>query len=161
GDAALEGGRNWLNSIRDRLIGIDLAKVAEKVRVAASLTPGGALRDAREDERRRLEERLTLVNGFLADLPAIGKTLEEIHRIETQRSSGRARLEKLRCAERFERYRVARQAAHAVEANERELRVLERYGDEDLVAWRDGVAALREAAALAKSSEEEIHRLGG
>jgi hypothetical protein len=161
GDAALEGGRSWLNSIRDRLIGIDLAKVAERVRSAASLTPGGALRDARQDERQRLEERLTLVNGFLSDLPGIGRILEEAHRLEGERTSVRARLGALRAAERFERYRVARRAADAVETAERELRLLDRYGDEDLVAWRDGVAALREAAALAKSSEEELHRLGG
>lgn len=159
-DAALEGGRNWLNSIRDRLIGIDLARVGEKVRAAAALTPGGALREARQDERQRLEERLTLLNGFLADLPSLGRLLEEIHQIERQRSAARTRLEKLRAAERYERYRVSKQASLAVEAAERDLRLLERYGDTDLTEWRDGVATLREAAALAKSSEEEVHRLG-
>lgn len=161
GDAALETGRNWLNSIRDRLIGIDLARVAERVRTAASLTPGGALRESRQDERQRLQERLTLLNGFLADLPSIGRLVDEIHQIERQRGAARARLEKLRAAERYERYRVARQAGNAVEAAERDLRTLERYGDQDLVEWRDGVSALREAAALAKSSEEEVHRLDG
>lgn len=161
GDAVLEVGRNWLNSIRDRLIGIDLAKVAERVRAAASLTPGGALRESRQDERQRLQERLTLLTGFLADLPNIGRLIEEMHQIERQRTAARARLEKLRAAERYERYRVARQAALAVEAAERELRALERFGEQDLVDWREGVAALREAAALAKSSEEEVHRLDG
>jgi recombinational DNA repair ATPase RecF len=160
GDAALEGGRNWLNSIRDRLIGIDLGRVGERVRSAASLTPGGALREARQDERQRLEERLTLVNGFLSDLPSLGRLLEEIHQIERQRVAARTRLEKLRAAERFERYRVAKRASLAVEAAERDLRLLERYGDTDLTEWRDGVSTLREAAALAKSSEEELHRLG-
>jgi hypothetical protein len=57
GDAALEAGRTWLNSIRGRLIGIDLSRVAEKVRATALLTQNGALREARADERRRLCER--------------------------------------------------------------------------------------------------------
>src|SRR5690606_29319490 len=37
-DASLETGRNWLNAIRGRLVGIDLTKVAERVRSTAALS---------------------------------------------------------------------------------------------------------------------------
>ncbi len=161
GDAALEGGRGWLDAIRGKLIGIDVRRVADRVRRAASLTPTLALREARQDERDRLAERLARLEGFLADIPAIGGMLEEIHGRERERAATRRRLEQLRSAERYERYRIAREAAETVEAAERALAGLERYGEADLEAWREAVSALREAAALAKSAEQEVHGLEG
>lgn len=161
-DASLEGGRGWLNAIRGRLIGIDLNRVSERVRAAASLDAGpsgDAPRAAREDERQRLAERLSRLEGFLADLPAISRLLEESHQVERKRTATRSRIEKLRSAERFERFRLAQRAVDTVEASRKHLRELERYGDDDLAAWRDAVVAVREAAVVAKSAEHETHRL--
>jgi hypothetical protein len=159
GDASLEGGRSWLDAIRGRLIGIDLARVAERVRSAASLSPAGGLRDARQDERQRLTERLTRVEAFLEDLPAIALLREDMDRNDRLRQSTRARCEKLRVAERHERYRIAREALRSWNAATRELEQLASYGDEDLSQWREGVTAVRAAAAVAKSAEHDTHRL--
>jgi hypothetical protein len=71
----------------------------------------------------------------------------------------RARIDRLRIAERHERYRLAQRAAETVESSRRALGDLERYGDQDLAAWHEAVAAVREAAAVAKSAEHETHRL--
>jgi len=158
-DASLEGGRSWLNAIRGRLIGIDLNRVADRVRQSASLTPSGVARAAREDERQRLSERLSRLDGFLADLPAIGRLMEEVHQTERRRETARARIDRLRTAERHERYRLAQRAGETIEAARRDLAELERYGDQDLAAWREAVAAVRETAAVAKSAEHETHRL--
>lgn len=161
-DASLEDGRGWLNAIRGRLIGIDLNRVAERVRSAASIESGSSgdtLRTAREDERQRLAERLSRLEGFLADLPAISRLLEEGHQVEQKRADARERIDKLRAADRFERYRLAQRAADTVESSRQHLRELERYGDDDLTAWRDAVVAVREAAVVAKSAEHETHRL--
>lgn len=159
GDASLESGRSWLDAIRGRLIGIDLAQVAERVRQAASLTPAGGLRDARQDERQRLTERLTRVEAFLEDLPAIALLSEDMDRNERLRQATRARCEKLRLAERHERYRIAREALRSWRAATKELEQLASYGDEDLSTWREGVSAVRTAAAVAKSAEHDTHRL--
>ncbi|MEW6273051.1 MAG: ATP-binding protein, partial [Thermodesulfobacteriota bacterium] len=70
-DASLETGRNWLNAIRGRLVGIDLTKVGERARAAGELAPSNDLRDAKQDERQRLAERLARVEAFLSDLPAV------------------------------------------------------------------------------------------
>lgn len=158
-DASLESGRSWLNAIRGRLIGIDLNRVSERVRSAASIDDADTPRAAREDERQRLAERLSRLEGFLADLPAISRLLEESHRVEEKRATTRERVEKLRAAERYERFRLAQRAADTVEASRESLRELERYGDDDLAAWRDAVSAVREAAVVAKSAENETHRL--
>src|SRR5581483_5358148 len=159
GDAALESGRTWLNSIRGRLIGIDLARVADKVRAAASLTPTGVLRESRADERQRLLERRTRVEAFLADLPNIDRLVEEIATTESKRAAGRVRIERLRAAERWDRYRVAQDALAAERRARAAIAELERYGDDDLAAWREAISAVREAAALAKNAEHETHRL--
>lgn len=159
GNASLEGGRNWLNAIRGRLIGIDLAKVSERVRVSASLTPAGALREARQDERQRLAERLARVEAFLADLPGIAGVVEEMQRSERLRAEARQRCERLRLAERHERYRIAREAAHSWRTASAELAELDQYGEEDLGQWREGVSSVRAAAAVAKSAEHDTHRL--
>lgn len=161
GDAALEAGRGWLNSIRGRLIGIDLGRVADRVRAAASLTPSGALRESRADERQRLAERLARVEAFLVDLPSLDRLVEEISHTERRRVAARSRVERLRAAERHERYRVAREALAAERAAQGALGDLERYGEEDLAAWREAIAAVRETAALAKAAEEDTHRLRG
>jgi energy-coupling factor transporter ATP-binding protein EcfA2 len=158
-DASLEGGRNWLNAIRGRLIGIDLGKVAERARAAAALTASGDLRDAKQDERQRLAERLARVEAFLADLPAVALVAEDIERTERQRQRLRERCEKLRVAERHERYRVAREALLRWRAAHAELAELERYGEDDLGQWREGVTSVRAAAAVAKSAEHDTHRL--
>lgn len=159
GDASLEGGRNWLNAIRGRLIGIDLGKVGEHVRVAAALSPTGALREAKQDERQRLAERLARVEAFLVDLPAIALLTEDMDRTQRQRQQTRERCEKLRVAERHERYRIACEAARSWRAASRELDELAGYGDEDLGFWREGVSSVRAAAAVAKSAEHDTHRL--
>ncbi|MDG2303637.1 MAG: AAA family ATPase [Candidatus Binatia bacterium] len=158
-DASLEGGRGWLNAIRGRLIGIDLARVSERVRSAASLGPNGTPREARQDERQRLAERLSRLEGFLADLPAISRLLEESHQLTRGRGAARNRVEKLRAAERFERFRLAQRAVDTVENSRKGLQELERYGEDDLTAWREAVVAVREAAVVAKSGEHEAHRL--
>lgn len=158
-DASLEGGRGWLNAIRGRLIGIDLNRVSDRVRTAASLTPSGSPREAREDERQRLGERLTRLEGFLADLPAISRLLEESHQIDRQRGAARNRIEKLRQAERYERFRLAQRAADTVQTSRKNLQELDRYGEDDLTAWREAVVAVREAAVVAKSAEHDTHRL--
>lgn len=158
-DASLEGGRGWLNAIRGRLIGIDLAKVASHVRTAAALGDQNKPRDARQDERQRLSERLSRLEGFLADLPAISRLLDETHELEQERATARDRIEKLRAAERFERFRLAQRAADTVESSRKLLGELERYGSEDLAAWRDAVVAVREAAVVAKAAEHETQRL--
>lgn len=159
GDASLESGRNWLDAIRGRLIGIDLGRVAERVRIAASLVTTGALREAKQDERQRLVERLARVEAFLEDLPAIALLREDLERTEALRQQTRARCEKLRLAERHERYRIAREASRSWRAAGQELDQLASYGDEDLSQWREGVAAVRAAAAVAKSAEHDTHRL--
>jgi len=159
GDASLEGGRNWLNAIRGRLIGIDLVKVAEHVRLAASLSPSGALREAKQDERQRLAERLARVEAFLVDLPAIALLTEDTDRTERLRQQTRERCEKLRLAERHERYRIAREASRSWRAASKELDELVSFGDEDLGQWREGVSSVRAAAAVAKSAEHDTHRL--
>lgn len=159
GDASLEGGRSWLDAIRGRLIGIDLGTVAERVRVAAALTPAGELREARQDERQRLAERLARVDAFLADLPSIALLVEDIERTERQRRETRELCGRLRLAERHERYRIAREAARSWRAAGDELAALERYGDEDLNQWREAVSAVRTAAAVAKSAEHDVQRL--
>ncbi|MBM4242649.1 MAG: hypothetical protein FJ148_02390 [Deltaproteobacteria bacterium] len=159
GDASLESGRNWLDAIRGRLIGIDLGRVAERVRIAASLVTTGALREAKQDERQRLTERLARVEAFLEDLPAIALLAEDLERTETLRQQTRTRCEKLRLAERHDRYRVAREALRSWRAAGQELEQLESYGDEDMGQWREGVAAVRAAAAVAKSAEHDTHRL--
>jgi len=159
GDASLEGGRNWLNAIRGRLIGIDLARVGEQVRRAASLSQSGALRESKQDERQRLSERLARVEAFLEDLPAIALLREDMDRTERLRQQTRERCEKLRLAERHERYRVACEAQRSWRAASRELDDLASYGDEDLSQWREGVSSVRAAAAVAKSAEHDTHRL--
>ena len=159
GDASLEGGRNWLNAIRGRLIGIDLVKVGEQVRLAASLSPSGSLRESKQDERQRLAERLARVEAFLEDLPAIALLREDMDRTERLRQQTRERCDKLRLAERHERYRVACEAQRSWRAASRELDELAGYGDEDLGQWREGVSAVRAAAAVAKSAEHDTHRL--
>ncbi|HEY8517374.1 MAG TPA: AAA family ATPase [Candidatus Binatia bacterium] len=158
-DASLETGRNWLNAIRGRLVGIDLTKVAERVRSTAALSQSGELRDAKQDERQRLAERLARVEAFLADLPAVALVIDDIERTERQRQKLRERCEKLRAAERYERYRIAREALARWRAASAELAELERYGEDDLVQWREGVSAVRAAAAVAKSAEHDTHRL--
>lgn len=158
-DPSLEGGRSWLNAIRGRLIGIDLVKVGDILRRQAGLTPSGSPREAREDERQRLTERLARIEGFLFDLPAIGRLLEDIHQLSAQRTLARTRVEKLRAAERFERYRTADRAAGTVREAGRRLLELERYGDADLREWHEAISALREAAAIAKTAENESARL--
>lgn len=158
-DASLEGGRSWLNAIRGRLIGIDLARVSDHVRTGAALGAGDAPREARQDERQRLCERLSRLEGFVADLPAISRLLEEAHEVERERSDKRDRIAKLRSAERFERFRLAQRAADTVESSRKLLGELERYGSEDLTSWREAVVAVREAAVVAKSAEHETHRL--
>ena len=158
-DASLEGGRGWLNAIRGRLIGIDLQRVSDKVRKAASLTNNSSPREARVDERQRLAERLTRLDGFLADLPAISRSLEECLQIERQRVATRGRIERLRDAERYERYRLAQRSNERAQESRRELQDLERYGDQDLTDWREAVSAVREAAAIAKSAENDTQRL--
>ena len=159
GDASLEGGRNWLDAIRGRLIGIDLGRVGERVRIAASLVTTGALREAKQDERQRLSERLARVEAFLEDLPAIALLREDLERTEALRQQTRTRCEKLRLAERHDRYRIAREAQRSWRAASQELDQLASYGDEDLSQWREGVAAVRAAAAVAKSAEHDTHRL--
>ncbi len=159
GDASLETGRSWLDAIRGRLIGIDLATVAERVRIAASLTPAGELREARQDERQRLAERLARIDAFLADLPSIALLVEDIERTERQRREARELCDRLRLAERYERYRIARETARSWRAASEELAALERYGDEDLNQWREAVSAVRTAAAVAKSAEHDVQRL--
>lgn len=158
-DASLEAGRGWLNAIRGRLIGIDLARVSERVRNAASIGPNDEPREARVDERQRLAERLSRLEGFLADLPAISRLLEECDQVERKRGAARDRVDKLRAAERYERFRLAQRAADTVESSRKSLSELERYGDDDLTAWREAVLAVREAAVVAKSAEHERHRL--
>lgn len=158
-DPSLERGRSWLNAIRGRLIGIDLAAVTERVRARAGLTHGGTLRESRDDERQRLAERLARIEGFIEGLPAFGKLLEETHQVERGRRRARDRVEKLRAAERYERFRTADRAAGAVRESERRMRELERFTDEDLAAWREAISDLREAAAVAKSAENESARL--
>ena|GEM_PF-1616691 len=159
GDASLESGRNWLDAIRGRLIGIDLGRVAERVRIAASLVTTGALREAKQDERQRLSERLARVEAFLEDLPAIALLAEDLERTEALRQQTRTRCERLRLAERHDRYRVAREALRSWRAAGQELEQLASYGDEDMGQWREGVAAVRAAAAVAKSAEHDTHRL--
>ena len=159
GDASLEGGRNWLNAIRGRLIGIDLVKVGEQVRLAASLSPSGSLRESKQDERQRLVERLARVEAFLEDLPAIALLREDMDRTERLRQQTRERCDRLRLAERHERYRIACEAQRSWRAASRELDELAGYGDEDLGQWREGVSAVRAAAAVAKSAEHDTHRL--
>jgi len=160
-DPSLQTGRSWLNSIRDRLVGIDLVRISELIRKRAGLTRNGTLRDARADERQRLTERVARIEAFLEDLPGVGKLQEEIHQIELQRTASRSYGEKLRGAERFERFRTAERAAGAVRENERRLRELERFGDGDLREWREAIGSLREAAAIAKTAENESSRLRG
>ncbi len=159
GDPSLEGGRNWLNAIRDRLIGIDLERVTNKVRANAGLTPTGALRESRADERQRTAERLARLDGWIAGLPQVARLGEEIHQIERQRTAARGRIERLRLAERHERYRAATRTLFALEAAQRRLTELERYGEDDLQNWHAAVVAVREAAALAKTADNEAHRL--
>jgi len=158
-DASLEGGRNWLNAIRGRLIGIDLAKVGERTRAAAALGSSGDLRDAKQDERQRLAERLARVEAFLSDLPAVALVAEDIERTERQRHKTRERCEKLRVAERHERYRIAREALLRWRAATAEMGDLERYAEDDVGQWREGVTSVRAAAAVAKSAEHDTHRL--
>jgi len=158
-DASLEGGRGWLNAIRGRLIGIDLNRVSDRIRAAASLTSSGSARDARRDERQRLGERLSRLEGFLADLPAISRLLEESHQVERRRGAVRDRIDRLRAAERYERFRLAQRALDTVQNSKQSLQELERYGDDDLTAWREAVVAVREAAVIAKAAEHETHRL--
>ena len=158
-DPSLQAGRSWLNSIRDRLVGIDLARISDLIRNRAGLTENGMLRDARADERQRLRERVARIEAFLDDLPAIGKLQEEIHQVELQRTAARDHGEKLRTAERFERFRTAERAVGSVRENERRLRELERFGEEDLAEWRESISSLREAAAVAKTAENESSRL--
>ncbi|MFP6664832.1 MAG: AAA family ATPase [Deltaproteobacteria bacterium] len=158
-DPSLEGGRTWLNAIRGRLIGIDLVQVGDALRRQAGLMPSGSPREAREDERQRLTERLARIEGFIADLPGIGRLLEEVHQLSVQRLLARTRAEKLRAAERFERYRTADHAAGAVREAGRRLLELERYGDADLREWHEAIRTLREAAAIAKTAENESARL--
>ena len=43
-DPSLQTGRSWLNSIRDRLVGIDLVWISELIRKRAGLTRNGTLR---------------------------------------------------------------------------------------------------------------------
>ena len=95
--------------IRGRLVGIDLNRVADRVRNAAALNPAGKLRETRRDERQRLSERLTRLEAFLADLPGIGTCLEEVQQLESDRTAARARAGLLRAAERYERYRLGRE----------------------------------------------------
>ena len=158
-DSSLESGRGWLNAIRGKLIGIDLNRVSDHVRTVSSIDHTNAPRAARLDERQRLTERLSRLEGFLADLPAISRLLEETHLVEQKRAGARDRVEKLRAAERYERFQLAQRAAETVETSRQSLRELERYGDSDLAAWRDAVSAVREAAVVAKSAENETLRL--
>ncbi len=158
-DASLEGGRGWLDAIRGRLIGIDLQRVAEKVREATALEPNGTPRPAREDERQRLAERLARLEGFLADLPAISRLADDYERVGAERTTVRERLQKLRSAELYERFRLAQRAVDTVQVSRNGLRELERYGDEDLESWRNAVMAVREAAVVAKAAEHETHLL--
>lgn len=158
-DPSLEGGRSWLNAIRGRLIGIDLAGVTERVRRRAGLAASGSLRESRDDERQRLAERLSRIEGFIEGLPEVGRILEETHQLERQRRTARSRVEKLRAAERHERFRTADRAAGAVRESDRRMGELDRFTDEDLSAWREAISDLREAAAVAKSAENESARL--
>jgi hypothetical protein len=158
-DPSLQTGRSWLNSIRDRLVGIDLVRISELIRNRARLTVNGTLRDAHADERQRLSERVARIEAFLDDLPGIGKLQEEIHQVELQRTAARNHGEKLRGAERFERFRTAERAVGTLRENERRLQELERFGDNDLLEWREAISALREAAAIAKTAENESSRL--
>ncbi len=158
-DPSLEGGRGWLTAIRDRLIGIDLERVDKRIRSAASLTPTGALRESRADERQRLAERLARLEGWIAGLPQVARLGEEMHQIDRQRIAARGRIEKLRLAERYERYRAARKTFLQIEAVTTRLTDLERYGEADLQRWHEAVGAVREAAALAKGADNEAHRL--
>ena len=158
-DPSLQAGRSWLNSIRDRLVGIDLARIADLVRNRAGLTENGMLRDARADERQRLRERVARIDAFLDDLPGIGRLQEEIHQVDLQRTANRNHGERLRAAERFERFRTAERAVGSVRENERRLRDLDRYGEQDLREWREAISLLREAAAIAKTAENESSRL--
>jgi hypothetical protein len=155
-DSSLEGGRGWLAAIRDRLIGVDLKKVADHVRAAASLTATGAVREARAEDRRRISERLARLDAFVADLPAIGTLAEEISRGERNRLALRARAERLRAAERYHRYALASDAARRARAGRAELAALERYTAADLQAWREAVAGEREALALERSATQEV-----
>ena len=153
GDAALEAGRGWLDAIRGRLSGIDLARVAERVRAEGGLTPGGALRAARVTERDRARERVAAIDAFVSDLPSIDALVEERTRCDRERDALRVRVDRLRAAARWQEHRLLeRTRAQVREASDRAAR-LARHRPEDLAAWREAVAALREAAALAKNAE--------
>ena len=158
-DASLEKGRNWLDAIRGRLIGIDLAAIADGIRDATGLTASDQPRPAREDERQRLAERLARIDAFLADLPSVGRLVEEQHRTQARRDAARARLDALRSAELYERYRLAVRALETVHESQRRIDDLERYGEDDLVQWREAIVAVREAAVVAKAAENECLRL--
>ena len=156
GDSSLESGRSWLAAIRDRLIGADLKKVADRVRAAAALTPTGALRESRAEDRRRILDRLTRLATFVGELPAIGGIAEEISRAERGRLALRAHAERLRIAERHHRYALASEAARRERTARAELAALERYVEADLDAWREAIAAEREALALEGSAAHEV-----
>ncbi|MBU6281621.1 AAA family ATPase, partial [bacterium] len=153
GDAALESGHGWLEAIRGRLSGIDLARVADRVRVQGGLTPGGALRAARATERDRARERLGRIDAFLADLPAIDGLLDDHARAERGREDDRARVERLRAAARWDAHRLVLRAGELLRASAGRVRELAELRDEDLGAWREAVSSLREAAALSKNAE--------
>jgi len=153
GDAALESGRGWLDAIRGRLSGIDLARVAERVRAQGGLTPGGALRSARASERDRARELLGRIDAFLGDLPAIDGLLDERVRIEGERDEVRERVERLRAAARRESHRLRVRAREQASEASRRAAALAGFRADDLGAWREAVASLREAAALAKNAE--------
>lgn len=153
GDAALESGRGWLDAIRGILSGVDLARVAERIRASGGLTPGGGLRAARAAERERARTLLAQVDGFVERLPEVDALLDERARVEREGDRMRERVDRLRAAARWDAHRlVVRTEAKVRESAERAA-ALAGYRPEDLGAWRDAVAALREAAALAKNAE--------
>ena len=153
GDATLDSGRTWLDSIRGRLVGVDLARISDRVRMRAGLTPGGSPKAASVAERERSAGLLSRIEAFVADLPAIDGLLDERARVERERASLRDRIDRLREAERWERHRLVVETRSAARAAAERAAALGGFRTEDLAAWREAVAVLREAAALAKNAE--------
>ncbi|MFM7143306.1 MAG: ATP-binding protein, partial [Alphaproteobacteria bacterium] len=89
----------------------------------------------------------------VSELPEIDALLDERARDDRERDALRYRVDRLRAAARWEAHRVVTRTREKVRDASDRAKALAGFRSDDLGAWRDAVAALREAAALSKNAE--------